>query len=128
MDRHFTWGETGEPATAEEIAGKVGPGWHSIIGRLVDDLVQLGWNGVVDQVKEKFGGLRFYVEQTSDGIQERISIARIESYQTCEMCGEPGSPRGGGSTKTLCDRHAAGRPISKVRVTGTHGFLLKSGE
>jgi hypothetical protein len=96
------------PDTSEDIKAEIGPGWHPIIERLVNDLLKLGWNGKVLQVKEKFGGLRFYIEQTDDVLHERIDIAKEEAYRTCGTCGKPGVPSGGW-IKTLCDEHATGR-------------------
>ena len=98
------------PEGIEDIKTGIGPGWHPIIERLMNDLLKLGWDGRVLQVKEKFGGLRFYIEQTADALHDRINMAAEESFRTCEACGKPGSPRGKGWIKTLCNEHASGRP------------------
>ena len=42
------------------------------------------------QVKEKFGGLRFYIDNGSEAIQDLIEAAETESLCTCEDCGLPG--------------------------------------
>ena len=84
----------------------VGPGWKDILVRLINDLEQLGWNGQLCQVKEKFGGLRFYINAASDAVWKRIAQAEEESYETCETCGQPGKLRRIGWWKTLCDEHA----------------------
>ena|ERR1041385_1086190 len=55
------------------------------------------------QVKEKFGGLRFYMSSGTDEMYEAINQAESESYLTCEACGAPGESRSGGWIKTLCD-------------------------
>jgi hypothetical protein len=55
------------------------------------------------QVKEKFGGLRFYTNGTSDEIHKLISEYESKSYATCEDCGKPGKSRGSGWIRTLCD-------------------------
>lgn len=39
------------------------------------------------QVKEKFGSLRFYVQYSTDEIEDLIDQAVIESLHTCEVCG-----------------------------------------
>jgi hypothetical protein len=65
------------------------------------------------QVKEKFGGLRFYIdsgEVCPEEVYLEISnvIAEVEgrSYKTCEVCGEPAIKRKERSwVKTLCDKH-----------------------
>ena len=36
-------------------------GWYPLIKNLIDELITLGWDKKVTQVKEKFGGLRFYI-------------------------------------------------------------------
>lgn len=84
-------------------------GWLGIIQRLIVDLIELGWNKQICQVKEKFGGLRFYTNETSDDMWNRIRLAEDASYITCEKCGELGELRGGGWMATLCDEHAEGR-------------------
>jgi len=55
------------------------------------------------QVKEKFGGLRFYVTSGSDEMYDLIAEAEALSYKTCEDCGMPGKERGGGWIITRCD-------------------------
>lgn len=83
-----------------------GAGWLDIADRLITDLFALGWDGTVAQTKEKFGGLRFYIGGGTDAIFTRIDDAELESYQTCEVCGQPGVLHSGGWLKTLCDEHA----------------------
>lgn len=87
----------------------VGPGWYGIIKRLITDLIELGWDKQICQVKEKFGGLRFYINSGSEEIWQRIQLAESASYITCEKCGELGELRGGGWIQTLCDEHSEGR-------------------
>jgi len=87
----------------------VGPGWYGIIKRLIVDLIELGWDKQICQVKEKFGGLRFYNNSGSEEIWQRIHLAESASYITCEKCGELGELRKGGWIQTLCDEHAEGR-------------------
>lgn len=106
----MTNGYSGLPITEEDVLDQVGPGWSSILRRLIPDLEALGWDGRVTQVKEKFGGLRFYTgacsKETYDAIHNRISQAEAESYRTCEECGAPGGSdpkkRPVGWIKTLC--------------------------
>lgn len=58
------------------------------------------------QVKEKFGGLRFYVSGSDKYIRGMIYMAENLSLVTCEECGKPGRPRDGKWISTLCDEHA----------------------
>jgi len=62
---------------------------------------------VAVQVKEKFGGLRFYVQAATDKHYQYISFAESMSYRTCEECGAPGKTYTDGWHQTLCDIHAA---------------------
>lgn len=59
----------------------------------------------VAQVKEKFGTLRYYMDSTTDEIQEIIKDAEVKSELTCEFCGtfENVKLRKGGWVKTLCN-------------------------
>jgi len=62
---------------------------------------------VAVQVKEKFGGLRFYVNGATDKHWSYITFAESMSYRTCEECGAPGKTYTDGWHTTLCDVHAA---------------------
>jgi hypothetical protein len=61
---------------------------------------------VASQVKEKFGGLRFYVQAATDKHYNFISFAESMSYRTCESCGAEGKTYTDGWHTTLCDIHA----------------------
>ena len=61
---------------------------------------------VAVQIKEKFGGLRFYVQAATSKHYDYISFAESMSYRTCEQCGAPGKRYSMGWHKTLCDIHA----------------------
>ena len=82
-----------------------GDGWYKILDELCAKLEPYGV--VAAQIKEKFGGLRFYLESTPsdkwDEIHNLITEAERQSYKTCERCGQPGDLRGGGWARTLCD-------------------------
>lgn len=60
---------------------------------------------VVSQVKEKFGGLRFYVNGGDREVYAMISMAESMSYRTCEVCGSPGKSNSHGWITTLCETH-----------------------
>ena len=59
----------------------------------------------LDQVKEKFGTLRFYYTGGDDYIRGLVSMAESMSGVTCEECGKPGTSTGGGWIKTVCKEH-----------------------
>ncbi len=84
----------------------VGYGWYPLIKDLIIDLIDLGWDKQIIQVKEKFGGLRFYINEGSEKIFNRISEAEKLSYELCEICGNKGELRKDKSwITTLCDNH-----------------------
>lgn len=94
----------GENLSLESVKSCVGKGWGKLLEDLVSDLEKLGWDGNVYQVKEKFGGLRFYIEAGTDEIYSRIGKAEEESYTICEFCGKPGKVRKRAWIKTLCSK------------------------
>lgn len=88
-----------------EVDHDVGPGWYGILERLNARLLETDPDYLLYQVKEKFGGLRFYTDALSKDGHEAVMVAEIESFVTCEQCGEPGTPTASGWIKTLCDPH-----------------------
>jgi hypothetical protein len=93
----------------ELFGWEIGKGWYPLINELIEKLINVGWDGQVFQIKEKFGGLRFYIGEGNDAIFDLIHEAENKSYKICEECGQPGVVRGGGWLKTLCDEHAGDR-------------------
>jgi len=61
------------------------------------------------QVKEKFGGLRFYYDGGDEQIYGMVRMAESWADHSCEECGAPGERRSGGWIRTLCDKHEAER-------------------
>ena len=60
----------------------------------------------VDQVKEKYGSLRFYASGYTDKQRNYIHFAECMSTVTCEVCGAPGETYTDGWHETLCETHA----------------------
>ena len=58
---------------------------------------------VATQVKEKFGGLRFYTYGGDQYIDGLINMAESMSYNICEVCANPGKVGGGGWVTTMCE-------------------------
>jgi hypothetical protein len=89
-------------------------GWYPLLKDLIVDLIELGWDKQICQVKEKFGGLRFYTNEISDEMYARISKAEYLSYQTCEVTGKPGQLRTDlGWIETLCDEEYEKRIVKR---------------
>jgi hypothetical protein len=92
-----------------------GDGWFNILDQLMSNIQHhIDWRNkkeefvaqvTLDQVKEKFGTLRFYYTGGDDYIRGMVRMAESMSGVTCEECGNPGQRRGGGWIYTACDTH-----------------------
>jgi hypothetical protein len=92
-----------------------GDGWFDILDQLMGNIQHhIDWKNrkgqevaqvTLDQVKEKFGTLRFYYTGGDDYIDGLVSMAESMSGVTCETCGNPGKSTGGGWIKTVCEAH-----------------------
>ena len=87
-----------------------GDGWYWLLNMLCS---QLQWD--IDhnnepqieatQVKEKFGGLRFYTNGATDKQEGMISLAEFMSYQICEECGSTNNVKQTeGYIRALCEK------------------------
>lgn len=98
----------------------VGEGWWPIIESLCENIQRHTdwWNKnhekhpvvkqvVVEQIKEKFGGLRFYYEGGDEQISGMVRMAEAWASHSCEECGSPGTLGGQGWIRTLCPTHRA---------------------
>lgn len=86
-----------------------GNGWfqllHDLITRLRD--MDKDKNIRVTQIKEKFGGLRFYIDSGTEEIWKLINKSEEDSYYICEKCGADGVLcKKGYWLETLCDQCA----------------------
>jgi len=100
---------TDRPRIKEAGFFAIGPGWYGLVKELIEGAIAAGWDRQICQVKEKFGGLRFYINSAPDEVRALIREAENKSYEICEVCGEPGEMRHGGWIVTLCDKHNAER-------------------
>ena len=99
-----------------------GDGWFQILDSLMGNIQHhIDWNNknfekgytqykqvpqvTLDQVKEKFGTLRFYYTGGDDVIDGMVRMAESMSAVTCEECGHPGTTGGQGWISTLCETH-----------------------
>lgn len=95
----------------------VSEGWWVILDKLMGQIQHhIDWKNreaevvpqvVVAQIKEKFGGLRFYYDGGDDYISGLVTMAESWAGSTCEECGSIGTRREGGWIRTLCDKHEA---------------------
>ncbi len=97
--------------TNEQITSRgffeVKDGWLPLIKNLILELINAGWSREIEQVKQKFAGLRFYIpyERTID--REIIRRYEMASYEICEICGELGADETVKNNwiMTLCKKH-----------------------
>ena len=68
-----------------------------------DEITQV----TIEQIKEKFGTLRFYYQGGDEFIHGAVWLAESLTDQLCEDCGGMGQRRSGGWVRTLCDTHEA---------------------
>ena len=73
-----------------------GDGWYWLIDQLMDTIYSYCRDNNkevphVIQIKEKFGGLRFYINGGNELIDGMIWLAEHMSYSICERCGTTNS-------------------------------------
>ena len=107
-----------------------GDGWFNILDQLMSNIQHhIDWNNknfekgytqykqvsqvTLDQVKEKFGTLRFYYTGGDDEISGMVRMAESISGVTCEECGNPGKCRGSGWFYTACDAHTTPEHVTE---------------
>ncbi|MFE4336730.1 hypothetical protein ACFRQM_47595 [Streptomyces sp. NPDC056831] len=97
---HSTKAERQIPARLPDV----GPGWHSLLERLHQDLLGLAPDYQLDSLARRFGGLRIHLADRFDEDGEfdgdfadrsgaLVDAVEIASEKTCEQCGQPGRPR-----------------------------------
>jgi hypothetical protein len=109
----------------------VGKGWWHIIETLcrniqghIDFKTKQGTpipQVTVAQIKEKFGGLRFYYDGGDDYIRGMVNISESWAGVSCEICGDLGHRTQGGWIKTLCNVHeleAEERRVAYAKANG----------
>ena len=91
----------------------VDEGWYQIIVDCDKELSAVDPHYKILQIKEKFGGLRYYIEPSETCYEDRRLVQIITKYEeiaskTCEATGEPGVLMRsiGGWFKTLNPRYA----------------------
>jgi len=81
-----------------------GDGWFNLIYDLSKKISQIVPDAIALQVKEKFGGLRFYVINCNDEGFDEIHKTENLSFTICKNCGKPGKRIRGNWIKTLCEK------------------------
>lgn len=105
MDRHADM-----QTTAMCWGFECGDGWFALLDALCS---RLQWDAdnnnlpqiVAAQVKEKYGGLRFYTESSTDYQDGCIGMAEQMSEYICDVCGNPGKVGGVSWLAARCPEH-----------------------
>ena len=92
---------------------EVGEGWGQIVLECHRQLKHLDPGYRIGQIKEKFGGLRYYYDSSlafdhlTRAVMDSVVIAaEYRCSITCEVCGSVGSLRTNSRWyKTLCNEH-----------------------
>lgn len=100
-------------------------GWFNIINQMCQ-LMQshIDWSKgecpqvVAQQVKEKFGTLRFYFDGGDAYCRGVSAMAESMSGVTCEKCGDIGQSRHGGWVHVYCNTCEAEREMNKLLQEG----------
>jgi hypothetical protein len=83
-----------------------GDGWFGLVYDLSKKISKLEPSVRAVEVKEKWGGLRFYIISGRKEVFDMISKAEEQSYHVCEVCGKIGKLRDDlGWIRTLCLKH-----------------------
>jgi hypothetical protein len=91
-----------------------GPGWYGIIWELSEKIQQIVQtlpeedrkNFTVAQVKQKFGLLRFVIDDWNEDIRALIKEYELKSLTICEECGQAGIQRNKSNWLYVsCEKH-----------------------
>ena len=109
-----------------------GDGWFNILDQLMGNIQHhIDWKNrkgevvsqvTLDQVKEKFGTLRFYYTGGDDVIDGMVRMAESMSGVTCEGCGNVGERKGGGWVHTYCEPCETKRETERAQYAKSNGL------
>ena len=98
-----------------------GSGWFLLIDELCSKLSD---QAVALQVKEKFGGLRFYLHGTEED-QKVANDYEEKSLKTCETCGGPGEHQNDrGWLRTICEKCNEKRKVALEIRDGNYAYCF----
>lgn len=86
-------------------------GWYNLIQDTLQKIKNIDTRQQckIFQIKEKFAGIRIYLDVYPieyDATVDIIKAAELNSFETCELCGEKGHLANiNGWRKTLCNKH-----------------------
>lgn len=101
------------PIEPMEFGIECGKGWYWLLDNLMSEITTYLKDNEhrdiplvrVTQIKEKFGGLRFYYDGGDDYVHGMVWLAEGLSYKICETCGSTEEvSQTGGWIKTICKK------------------------
>ena len=116
-----------------------GDGWFNILDQLMGNIQHhIDWKNkkeevvaqvTLDQVKEKFGTLRFYYTGGDDVIDGMVRMAESMSGVMCEECIAPAKTHGPGWIRTICEPCEEARELARQKANEEWKMkqLLKEG-
>ena len=109
-----------------------GDGWFNILDQLMGNIQHhIDWKNrkeevvaqvTLDQVKEKFGTLRFYYSGGDDAIDGMVRMAESMSGVTCEECSAPAQTHGPGWIRTICKPCETKRETERAEYAKSNGL------
>jgi hypothetical protein len=106
-----------------------GPGWWPMLETLcgviqnhIDNSKGACPQVTIEQIKEKFGSLRFYYQGGDEFVSGATWLAESLSSGMCEECGAPGHRTGDGWVRTLCDLHVVEREAQRAQYAKDNGL------
>ena len=109
-----------------------GDGWFNILDKLMGNIQHhIDWKNrkeevvaqvTLDQVKEKFGTLRFYYSGGDDAIDGMVRMAESMSGVTCEECSAPAQTHGPGWIRTICEPCETKRETERAEYAKSNGL------
>lgn len=112
MSRKLQYPEEIQERIVDDLScSSIGEGWFDIVRELDRQIAVLAPDYKLNQIKEKFGGLCYYIKNVPDdhhvAVNSLIMLAERQALSTCDVCGEKGSLRIiKGWYSTRCEQHS----------------------
>lgn len=117
----------GSPPPKKALSRKELLGWDQLIVDALTEIAAVSQSsGVkiqIGQIKEKFGGLRIYVDVNEDSNTDFELVESKPGHDRFRTGATPGSARGGTSDRRRCSATCSDR-LRSMRCTGNHDFEL----
>lgn len=97
-----------DPERPPKLTFGVGSGWLPLVDEMLTALgrADVPFRVGVTDIRAKGGRLDVHLDGWNDLLDDLVDHYCDKSETICEICGEPGKPRGPGWKATLCVAHA----------------------